>query len=520
MRLTELDLFNVDKELCRRSFAEFVKQAWHVLEPAQPLIWGWSMQAICDHLQAITNGDIQHLVINVPPGLCKSLLVSVFWPAWEWGPAGKPDMRIISASHSQDLSIRDSQRCRDLILSTWYQDRWPIKIKDDQNQKLHFANTDTGFRQAAVYSTMTGKRGNRVIIDDPMPVIAANSESALAEAERVCREVIPSRVNDKAKDAFVYIQQRLHERDTTGVLLELEPHKWQHLCLPMEFDPASACKTVIFSDPRKTAGELLFPERFDQAAIDDYKNNLGPYGYSAQYQQRPTPLGGGLIKREWWKLWPSDKKIPKFSQIIQSYDTAFSDKETADSTAFTVWGVFLFDGRMNAMLIDCWAERLTYPDLLLRAIREWNEEYDTQTNGRGDYLPRRADWLLVENKSSGHGLIPDLVRRGVPATTIERNKQHGDKTARVHSALPYLASGQFWIPESKNHKNQPVSWSDDFLKQLTNYRPGGAGHDDYVDSWSQAVLWMKSQSYLDVHDMANPVMRFEKPVREFVNPYS
>jgi predicted phage terminase large subunit-like protein len=478
------------------------------------------MQAICDHLQAITEGKIKRLIINVPPGFSKSLLTNVFWPAWEWGPRGCPHLRIVSASHSQNLAIRDSTRCRDLISSEWYATRWPIQLKDDQNAKLKFANMATGFREAAVYSTMTGTRGNRVIIDDPMPVAHAESQVELEKAEYVCRQVIPSRVNNEAKDAIVYIQQRLHERDTTAVLLDVEPGKWEHLSLPMEFEPDRACKTSIFADPRKVAGELLFPERFPQETVDDKKNNLGPYGYSAQYQQRPTPIGGGLIKREWWKLWPSDKKIPKFSQIIQSYDTAFSDKETADSTAFTVWGVFLFDGRMNAMLIDCWAERLTYPDLLLRAIREWNEEYDTQTNGRGDYLPRRADWLLVENKSSGHGLIPDLHRRGVPATSIERNRQHGDKTARVHSALPYLSSGQFWIPESKNHKNQPVSWADAFLKQLTNYRPGGTGHDDYVDSWSQAVLWMKASSYLDVHDKADPIMRFEKPQRDFVNPYS
>lgn len=519
MHLTELDLLNVDRELCKRSLAYFVQEAWHVLHPVEQLVWGWPMQAVCDHLQAVTDGKIKRLIVNIPPSFAKSLLVCVFWPMWEWGPRGLTWLKYISVAHNEDLSGRDSLRSRNLLMSEWYQARWPVKLKDDQNQKHYFETTENGFRQSSSMN-VTGKRGNRILVDDPISVKESNSQAVINEAARIWRTVLPNRINNPKSDAIVLIMQRVDVEDPTGIALDIEPGKWEHLCLPMEYEPERPCKTSIFTDPRTKPGELLLPQRFDAQEVEDLKNNLGPYAYAAQYQQRPTPIGGGLIKREWWRLWPSDKKIPKFSQIIQSYDTAFSDKETADSTAFTVWGIFLFDGRMNAMLIDCWAERLTYPDLLLRAIKEWNEEYDTQTNGRGDYLPRRADWLLIENKSSGHGLIPDLVRRGVPATTIERNKQHGDKTARVHSALPYLASGQFWIPESKNHKNQPVSWSDDFLKQLTNYRPGGAGHDDYVDSWSQAVLWMKSQSYLDVQDMANPVMRFEKPVREFVNPYS
>jgi predicted phage terminase large subunit-like protein len=175
---------------------------------------------------------------------------------------------------------------------------------------------------------------------------------------------------------------------------------------------------------------------------------------------------------------------------------------------------------MNAMLIDCWAERMDYPTLLQAAIREWNEEYSMKSNGYGYSIPRRADCMLVENKASGHALIPDLRKRGIGAVSIERNKQAGDKTSRVHGALPYLANGQLWLPESTKGNGAIAGWAEPFVKQLEMFKPGGGGHDDYVDSWSQAILYMRASSLLDIQEYANPVVDFEQPERKFVNPYS
>jgi len=519
MKLTELDILNVDKELCRRSLAYFVQQAWHVLHPAEPLVWGWPMQAVCDHLQAITDGKIQRLIINIPPSFAKSLLVCVFWPMWEWGPRGMTWAKYISVAHNEELSGRDSLRSRNLLQSEWFQARWPVKLKDDQNQKHYFETMDNGFRQSSSMN-VTGKRGNRILVDDPISVKESNSRSVIEEASRVWREVLPSRINNPKTDCFVLIMQRVDVNDPTGIALEIEPDKWEHLCLPMEFEPDHACQTSIFKDPRTKPGELLLPERFDASEVESLKSKLGPYAYAAQYQQRPTPLGGGIIKREWWKVWPNERKTPVFSTIIQSFDTAFSEKETADCTAFTVWGIFRFDGRMNAMLIDCWSERMDYPTLLQAAIREWNEEYAMKSNGYGYSIPRRADCVLVENKASGHALIPDLRKRGIGAVSIERNKQAGDKTSRVHGALPYLANGQIWLPESTKCDGSIAGWAEPFVKQLEMFKPGGGGHDDYVDSWSQAILYMRASSLLDVQEYANPVVDFEQPERKFVNPYS
>ena len=150
------------REQCRRSLAEFAKQAWHVLEPAAEMKWGWCLDAICEHLEAVTDGRIRRLVMNVPPGSMKSLLTGVIWPAWEFGPKGMPDKRFLSTAHKQDLAIRDSMKCRRLIQSEWYQSNWPLIITSDQNQKAKFDLLATGFREAMAFTSLTGSRGDRV----------------------------------------------------------------------------------------------------------------------------------------------------------------------------------------------------------------------------------------------------------------------------------------------------------------------------------------------------------------------
>lgn len=160
MQLSQNDWLAIEKELCKRSLVEFVKQAWHVIEPGQKYLHGWHVDAICEHLEAVTHGDINRLLINVPPGTMKSTLTGIFWPAWEWGPQGKPNHRFIGASHSEALAIRDNRRMRQLVESEWYQKRWPTKFVHDQNEKKYFENQATGWRQACAVKAMTGRRGD------------------------------------------------------------------------------------------------------------------------------------------------------------------------------------------------------------------------------------------------------------------------------------------------------------------------------------------------------------------------
>ena len=146
MQLTQTDLDNVERELCRRSLAEFARRAWHVLEPASDLKWGWALDAICEHLEAVTDGRITRLLMNVPPGSMKSLLTGVIWPAWEWGPRNMPEMRFVGTAHEEQLAIRDSRRCRDLIKSEWFQKLWPLELSRDLDGKREFGNTRKGIR--------------------------------------------------------------------------------------------------------------------------------------------------------------------------------------------------------------------------------------------------------------------------------------------------------------------------------------------------------------------------------------
>ncbi|NCX56092.1 MAG: hypothetical protein EBW87_02725 [Burkholderiaceae bacterium] len=154
MHLTKADLVAVERELCKRSLAHFARRAWHVLEPAAELKWGWALDAICLHLEAVTDGRITRLLMTVPPGSMKSLLTGVIWPAWEWGPRNMPEMRFVGTAHEEQLAIRDSRRCRDLIKSDWYQSLWPIELLSDLDGKREFGNTRKGVRQARSFTSM------------------------------------------------------------------------------------------------------------------------------------------------------------------------------------------------------------------------------------------------------------------------------------------------------------------------------------------------------------------------------
>lgn len=332
LNLTRADLLAIERELCRRSLADFAKRAWHVLEPATPLKWGWALDAICQHLEAVTASEMRRLVMNVPPGSMKSLLTGVIWPAWEWGPKGLPQTRIIGTAHKQDLAVRDAMKCRRLITSAWFQERWPVVLTSDQNAKSKFENNKTGFREAMAFASMTGSRGDRVILDDPLSVDSANSDADLKAAELTFTEALPTRVNNE-NSAIVVIMQRLNERDTTGVILNRDLG-YVHLCLPMRFEADRRCVTPIFTDPRTEEGQLLFPERFPESAVAELEKTLGSYASAGQLQQRPAPRGGGMFRREWFKVVDA---APTGCKWVRGWDLA----ATADTSAAWTAGALI-----------------------------------------------------------------------------------------------------------------------------------------------------------------------------------
>lgn len=278
MNLTQLPTkeqlsVEIDRRQCVR-LSEFVKKSWHILEPTTKLVWGNVLDIICSDLEDVFHnpGFQPRRLYNVPPGSMKSLLVSVMFPAWVW--TIDPTKSFTGAAHEQGLAIRDARKMRILIESEWYQARWPLKMASDQNAKTSFENEKLGFRQAVPFGSLTGRRADFLLIDDPISAENANSEAALNESERIFKETLPTRVNND-QSAIIIIMQRLHERDPSGLILA-HPQKYGYktLIFPMRFEEDRADP----QDWRTQEGELLFPERFSEEAVSALEEILGSYG--------------------------------------------------------------------------------------------------------------------------------------------------------------------------------------------------------------------------------------------------
>jgi len=460
MLLTKTDIKNVERELCKRSLAEFAKRAWHVLEPAAELKWGWALDAICLHLEAVTDGRINRLLMNVPPGSMKSLLTGVIWPAWEWGAQGKPEMRYIGTAHEETLAIRDSRKCRDLIKSEWYQGLWPIELSRDLDGKREFGNINKGARQARSFTSMTGVRGDRVILDDPISADSANSVAKLEAVKIAFTETLPTRVNSK-ESAIVVVMQRLHEKDVSGIILDMGL-PYVHLCIPMRFEAAHRCTTSIgWSDPRTEDGELMFPERFDEQQVAELEKTLGSYGSAGQLQQRPAPRGGGIIKEEWYKYYT---ELPKLDFRTIHADTAQKTGTSNDYSVFECWGRSTTGG---AYLIDLIRGKWEAPELLVQARSFWLKHVDAdESKLRGMY---------VEDKVSGTGLIQTLRRERYPILPIQRNI---DKISRGYDAAPFIEAGNVYLPID-------APFVSDFIGESSAF-PGGT-YDDQLDPMFDAI---------------------------------
>ena len=414
-------------EKARRDLHEFVMQAWHVLEPGTGFVDGMHVQAICAHLQAITEGRLANLIINVPPGHAKSLLTAVFWPAWWWIHA--PQTRFLFASYSMTLSVRDSVRCRRLIESPWYRERWGslYQLTSDQNQKHRFENNRTGYRIAtSVGGSATGERADVVVVDDPHSVAQAVSDVERRTAVEWWNGTMSTRLNDLRTGHKVVIQQRLHEADLTGDLLQ--KGGYELLCLPAEFEPERRCTTSIgWTDPRTEAGELLCPERVNRQDLEHLKVSLGSFRYAGQCQQRPSPAEGGIFKRMWFGFWkpahlelppvqvrtPDGQmvsiaavSIPELDNLVQSWDMSFKDGASSDYVVGQVWGA---KGADRFLLHQC-RGKMDMP-ATKEAVRALSEHW-----------PRAAAKLVEDNDETNarNGLTSGLVVQSLGGSIFRR----------------------------------------------------------------------------------------------------
>ena len=439
--------------------------AWPILEPSADLKWGWALDAICDHLEAVTAGEIKRLLMNVPPGSMKSLLTGIIWPAWEWGPRAMPEKRILGTAHSQPLAIRDSTKCRRLIQSPWYQRLWAIGLTSDQNAKTKFENDRTGFREAMAFTSMTGSRGDRVILDDPHSVDDANSQVKLASDITTFREALPSRVNND-DSAIVIIMQRLHEKDVSAVALDLG---YDHLCIPMRYEEGRSKWVVGTGDPRTREGELMFPERFPEATVQQLERSLLAYGTAGQLQQRPAPRDGGLFKHAWFE--PIHVMPATGLRTVRAWDLAATAKATSNDPDWTA-GVLMSRTTDGLFIIHGCRRFRGTPMEVEQAVTQ-------QAAIDGAAVTVR---LAQDPGQAGKAQAETMIRKlaGFP---VKVERPTGDKATRAAPLAAQAEAGNVRVLVT----GDPVrdAWVQPFIDELCLFP--AATHDDQVDAAADAL---------------------------------
>lgn len=456
-------LIALDRALVKKcGLKKFIELAWHQIEPGKSFIPGWHIEAICEHLEAISQGKLTRLVINIPPGCMKSLTACVFWPAWVW--TFRPECRWIFASYSMQFSARDNLKMRRLIDSYWYQERWGNSFKSlkDNWGTIKFMNDRAGFRLCtSIDGTVTGEHADVQVCDDPIKPQDI-SKTSLKNCLEWWNETMSSRLIDFEKSARVIIMQRLHVNDLAGEMLR--SHGYEHLCLPMEHEPKFHCQTSIgFKDPRKNHGDLLWPAKCSKEAVAEIKKGIGTErGIAAQLQQQPVPHSGAIFRRESLCFY---EHAPKTSTMVTSWDCTF--KETGSSYVVgQVWGVT--DDCEHYVLIDQIRKRMGFSNTI-DAIKKFAHKYPF------------CSAHLIEEKANGSAII-DMLRDEIPALTPVLPL--GGKESRAHAVEGLWSSKRILIPD--------VDWAKEFITEVLEF-PSSI-NDDQVDAMTQALTWLRERA--------------------------
>jgi predicted phage terminase large subunit-like protein len=446
----------------RQDFVTFAARCFHDLNPQAELAMNGHLDVIAAKLTAVREGKIRRLIINLPPRHLKSLMASIAFPAWCLGH--DPSAQILSVSYAQDLADKLARDCRSIMTSPWYRQIFRTRLAPHRQAVQEFITTRQGYRLAtSTGGVLTGRGADIILIDDPLKPEEALSAALRQAANAWFVHTLYSRLNDKRSGAIVIIMQRLHEDDLVGRVLALEP--WEVLSFPAiaEADEVHPIETIW--GPRcftRRRGEALHPDREPLATLEHIRRTIGEYNFAGQYQQSPAPLGGGMVKAEWFKRYSENDRPERFDRIVQSWDTANKATELSDFSVCTTWGI---SGK-HLFLLGVFRRRLEYP-ALKRAVREQQSLFD-------------ATEVLIEDKASGTQLIQELIEDGCHAVT--RYQPTIEKTMRLNAQTGMIESGFVHIPEE-------APWLAEYLHEMTVF-PNGK-HDDQVDSTAQFLDWFK-----------------------------
>lgn len=465
-------------EKARRSLHDFIVESWHLTNPGTPFEAAWHFQVVADHVQrqleewATKRQDkrqpqlAQDLLINLPPRCGKSTIVSVCATAWAW--LHWPDIKVGCLSTNPRTSIRDARAARELIRSDWYQYAFtpPWQIKDDQDALGSFANTAGGSRVARGFeSKVVGEGFDWILIDDPHD--PRDSTAAIQTVLDGWDSAVSSRVQDARCSIRTCIMQPITEVDFSS---HVRAQGWGHLCLPMEREQWTVESPYGWSDSR-TVGEVL-AERFTPEVLAKRKLELGPYGYAAQYQMRPAPLEGGMIKPAWFRTFGMHELLVAGKRALDwvclSVDATFGALKGDNVGLLVVGG----KGPKRYVLEDA-----SRPMGFLETVAAIVELL-------GRYPDARK--ILIEKSANGPAITEALERAIVEgslrAVEIVELTTHllGSKVSRATAMIPCLAAGLVHLLEG-------AAWVEAFKGEHGLF-PNGA-HDDRVDALSQCLAY-------------------------------
>jgi len=425
-------------------------------------IEGQHHRIIAEKLERVARGELKRLIINMPPRHSKSEFASYLMPAWFLGR--NPKLKIIQATHNTELAVRFGRKVRDLIDDPEYKTIFPDTNLKEDNKGAGTWGTDKGaeYFAAGVGAAITGRGADLLVIDDPHSEQDALSSTAFDHAYEWYTSGPRQRLQPGG--AIIIVMTRWGKKDLTGRLLaqqgsDVMSDKWEVVEFP----------AIMPSD------KPLWPEFWEKDALLSIKASLPVGKWNAQWQQNPTGSESAIIKREWWNRW-EEEKIPRLDYVLQSYDTAFSKKESADYSAITTWGVFKPEegGPDHIILLDAQRGRWNFPELKDQAFEEY--EY------------WEPDMVLIEAKATGTPLIQELRLKGIPALGFSPGKGN-DKISRMHMVAPMFESGMVWAPDDKK-------FAEEVIEEVVSFPNGD--NDDFCDSMTLALMRFRQGGFISL----------------------